>query len=65
MHYYRIYDDHEELNFFKSTMDEKKIEELLKEFERERQQYFNLDFMEFLRKKDVDAEIIEVENISY
>lgn len=65
MHYYRIYDDHEELNFFKSTLEEKKIEELLKEFERERKQYFNLDFVDFLKKKDLDAEIIEVENISY
>ncbi len=65
MFYYRIYDDHEELNFFKSTLDDKKIAELLKEFECQRQQYFNLDFVEFLRKKDMDAEIIEVENISY
>jgi hypothetical protein len=65
MFYYRIYDDHEELNFFKSTLDDKKIAELLKEFECQRQQYFNLDFVEFLKKKDMDAEIIEVENISY
>ncbi len=65
MYYYRIYDDHEELNFFKSSYDDKRIGKLLEEFERQRQQYFNLDFVEFLKKKDVDAEIIEVENISY
>jgi hypothetical protein len=65
MHYYRIYDDHEELNFFKCSLDNQQTKELLKEFERERQQYFNMDFVEFLKKKDADAEIIKVENISY
>ena len=65
MYYYRIYDDHEELNFFKSTFCDKKIRELLAEFEREKQQYYNLDFVEFLKKKDIDAEIIKVESISY
>ena len=65
MHYYRIYDDHEELNFFKSTFNDKQIEEYLKEFECKRKQYFNLDFVEFLKKKDVDAELIEIHNVSY
>ncbi len=37
MHYYRIYDDHEELNFFKSTFDDKKIQDFVKEFEDHRQ----------------------------
>jgi hypothetical protein len=65
MYYYRIYDDKEELNFFKSSFDDKKIKEYMSEFEKERKQYFNLDFLEFLKKKDVDAEIIEVHNVSY
>ncbi len=65
MYYYRIYDDKEELNFFKSSLNDKKIKEYMSEFEKERKQYFNLDFIEFLKKKDVDAEIIEVHNISY
>lgn len=65
MHYYRIYDDHEELNFFKSSFDDKKIAEHLREFERERKQFFNLDFVEFLKKRDVDAEVIEVHSLSY
>lgn len=65
MHYYRIYDDHEELNFFKSSYGNKEIETLLKEFECQRKEYYNLDFVEFLKKKDVDAELIEVHNVSY
>lgn len=65
MFYYRIFDDHEELNFFKSSLCDKKIRELLAEFERDREQYFNLDFVQFLKKKDIDADIIEVERISY
>jgi len=65
MHYYRIFDDHEELNFFKSSLEDKRIRELLSDFERDRQQYFNGDFVEYLKKRDVDAEIIEVERISY
>jgi hypothetical protein len=65
MHYYRIYDDHEELNFFKSSFDDKKIAEQLREFERERKQFFNMDFVEFLKKRDIDAEVIEVHSLSY
>ena len=65
MHYYRIYDDHEELNFFKSTFSDTEIEKFLKEFECQRKQYFNLDFVEFLKQKDVDAELIEIHNVSY
>ncbi len=65
MYYYRIYDDKEELNFFKSSLNDKKIKEYITEFEKERKQYFNLDFLEFLKQRDVDAEIIEVHNISY
>ena len=65
MYYYRIYDDHEELNFFKSSMDDKKIRSFVEEFERERKQYFNLDFVEFLKKRDVDADIITIHSISY
>lgn len=65
MHYYRIYDDHEELNFFKSSYTDKEIENLLKEFECQRKEYYNLDFVDFLKKKDIDAELIEVHNVSY
>lgn len=65
MHYYRIYDDHEELNFFKSSLDDKAIQEMVKEFEAHRQHCYNCDFLEFLKKKDVDAELIEIHNVSY
>ena len=65
MYYYRIYDDLEEMNYFKSSFDDKKIKEHLLEFEKERKQYCNPDFVEFLKKRDVDAETIEVHNLSY
>ena len=34
MYYYRIYDDLEEMNYFKSSFDDKKIKEHLLEFEK-------------------------------
>lgn len=65
MFYYRIYDDNEELNFFKSSLSDEQIRKLLEEFEHERQQYRNPDFVEFLKKQDVDAELIKVNSLSY
>ena len=65
MFYYRIFDDQDELNFFKSSFSYEKIAELLKEFEKSHQEYFNKDFIEFLLSKDKDAELIEVTNIYY
>ncbi|HAL56987.1 MAG TPA: hypothetical protein DCP63_11070 [Bacteroidetes bacterium] len=65
MYYYRIYDDNEELNFFRSSIDNKKIEEYLREFELQRQRFSNPDFIDFLKKRDVDAEIITINNLSY
>ena len=65
MNYFRIYDDNEELNFFKTSLDNKTIEQFLKEFETERKKFCNPDFVEFLKKKDVEAEIISIHNLSY
>lgn len=66
MFYYRIFDDKDELNFFKSSLPYKKIAELLKEFEQSHQEYINYDFIQFLKSKNDDAaEIIEVTNIYY
>ena len=63
--YYKIYDDKEELNFFRSSLDRKNITELLKEYERDHQKYVNPDFVEFIREHDPEAELIEVCNITY
>jgi hypothetical protein len=63
--YYRIYDDHEELDFIKSTIDYNKIRELLVKFEEIHKEYYNPEFLDFLKESDPEAEIIEVTNIFY
>ena len=65
MYYYRIFDDKEELNFFKSSFEYKKIRELMAEYENSHQEYINRDFIGFLKEKDKEAEIIDVTNIYY
>ena len=65
MYYYRIYDDKEELNFLKSSLEQKRIRELLKEYEREHQEYYNNEFVEFLKNFDPTTELIDVINITY
>jgi hypothetical protein len=65
MFYYRIFDDKEELNFFKSSLEYQKIAELMKEFEASHSEYYNRDFIVFLKTHDTEAEIIDVTNIYY
>jgi len=64
-YYYRIYDDHEELDFIKSSFEYKKIRELLVEFEKNHNEYYNPEFFDYLKERDPEAEIIEVTNIFY
>ena len=63
--YYRIYDDEEQFNYFKTIFQEKKIRGLLKKYEKTHQEYHNSDFVEFLKKLDPSAKLIEVAHISY
>ncbi len=63
--YYRIYDDEEKFNYFRSTCTEKRIRQMLKKYEEKRQEYHNAGFLEFLRKQDPRAEMIDVAIISY
>lgn len=65
MYYYRIYDDREELNFFKSSLERNKVDELKKEFEQGRKMFTNEEFLEFLRNKDREAEIITITEVDY
>jgi len=65
MYYYRIFDDKDELNFFKSSLDYPKIQELMNEYEKIHQEYVNPDFIWFLHQYDDEAEIIDVTNIYY
>jgi hypothetical protein len=65
MFYYRIFDDKEELNFFKSSLNYEKIRELMSEYEKSHQEYVNKDFIGYLKELDGETEIIEVTNIYY
>ena len=63
--YYRIYDDEDKFNYFRSAFGEKKVRGMLKKYEKAHQEYHNLAFVEFLREYDPKAELIEVTRISY
>jgi len=63
--YYKIYDDKEELNYLKCSLQHDKVEEYLKEYEKTHQKYFNPEFINFLQEHDHEAEIIKVSDISY
>jgi hypothetical protein len=65
MFYYRIFDDKEELNFFKSSLSYEKIREYMTEYEKLHQEYVNKDFISYLKEQDEKTEIIEVTNIYY
>lgn len=65
MFYYKIYDDDEKANFIKTTIGEKKIRQLLQEFEQAHQEYHNSELIDFLKKKDPEAELIDVTTITY
>lgn len=64
-YYYRIYDDKERFDHIRSTFQEKKIRAMLKKYEVRHQEFYNTDFVEFLRKYDPKAELIDVKPISY
>lgn len=63
--YYRIYDDEEKFNYFRSMYQAEKIRKMLKKFEVAHQEYHNAAFVDFLKKYDPKAELIEVVRISY
>lgn len=65
MLYYRIFDDKEELNFFKSSLSYEKIRELMTDYEKSHQEYVNKDFIAYLKELDKETEMIDVTNIYY
>jgi len=65
IYYYRAYDDKEEKNYFKCSFDHEAIVALVKDFEKTHQEYYNFDFVNFLKEKDPEAELIEITNIYY
>ncbi len=64
-YYYRIYDDKEKFDFIKSSLPYSEIEKLLKCYEETHQKFFNIELVDYLRKEDPEAEIIEVSEMSY
>lgn len=64
-YYYRIYDDKEQFNYIRSAFQEKKIRGMLKRYEKRHEQYYTQEFVEFLRRYDRKAELIDVAHISY
>jgi len=65
LYYYRIYDDQEKLNYLKSSLPHSELEQWLKEYEDKHQKYFNPELIQFLKEHDKEAEIIEVNDLSY
>jgi len=63
--YYRIFDDKDETNYIRTSLNNEQFRELLMLFEQNHDQYFNSEFFEFLKKEDSSAEIIEITNIYY
>jgi hypothetical protein len=65
IYYYRIFDDKEETNYIRTSIENNRIRELLKEFEKTHSEYYNKDFFEFLKTFDPSMEVIEITNIYY
>jgi hypothetical protein len=64
-YYYKIYDDREQLNYIKSTFEQKAIRKLLKKFEKTHQEYYTTEFLKALKSLDPKAELIDVMTISF
>jgi hypothetical protein len=65
LYYYRIYDDNEQVNFIKSSLEAIRIRKLLQSFEKTHQVYYNAEFVNFLKTHDPTAGMIEVTTITY
>lgn len=65
MYYYRIWDDKEELHYFKSNLDRTTIDRMKVEFESGRKVFTNTEFLDFLRKKDPEVEMISIMEVDY
>lgn len=65
-YYYRIFfDDNEAKNYMKSKLTHKQVEKYLKAYEKTHQKFINKEFVDFLKKYDRTAELIELSDISY
>lgn len=66
LYYYRMmFDDNEKKNYMKSTLTHKQIERYIKAYEKVNQKFVNTEFVQYLKKYDKKAEIIEISDMSY
>lgn len=66
LYYYRMmFDDNEKKNYMKSALTRKQIERYMKAYEKANQKFINTEFVQFLKKYDKKAEIIEISDMSY
>ena len=63
--YFKIYDDEGVKSDFKTHLSYEEIEALKKDFEDNHQEYYNNDFIKFIKENDPSAEEIEVHAIYY
>jgi hypothetical protein len=63
--YYRIYDDTEDKNYFKTNLNHKQVEEQIKLYEKRHKKFVNSTFVKFLQRTDSGAELITISDISY
>ena len=65
MYYYRIFDDKDELSYFRSSLPYEKIKQLIEQYKKGKDIYINSDFIDFLKKEDNSIEVITIDRISY
>ena len=65
MYYYRIFDDKDELSYFRSSLPYEKIKQLIEQYKKGKDIYINSDFIDFLKKEDKSIEVITIDRISY
>lgn len=66
LYYYRMmFDDNEKKNYMKSALTHKQIEKYIKAYEKVNQKFVNTEFVQYLKKYDKKAEIIEISDMSY
>lgn len=66
LYYYRMmFDDNEKKNYMKSSLTHKQIEKYIKAYEKVNQKFVNTEFVQYLKKYDKKAEIIEISDMSY
>jgi hypothetical protein len=65
LYYYRIYDDTEDKNYFKTKLNHKEVEEQIKLYEKRHKKFLNTTFIKFLQRTDPGAELIQISDVSY